>query len=165
MRPSGGMKKLLGIACRSVHLGYPSQDPVAFCNEITVRESAPGTYFMVCGWSRGYFGIQELANGKKLILFSVWDSAENDPNATREADRVTTFGPAEGVRVKRFGHEGSGGQSFYDYDWKIGETYRFCVSCEPNGPRTAYSGWFFHPEKQTWIRLMTFATLTPNRND
>jgi len=26
---------------------------------------------MVCGWSKGYFGIQELANGKKLILFVV----------------------------------------------------------------------------------------------
>ena len=158
-------ERLADIACRSVHLGFSAEEPVAFYNEVTVEKSAPGTYFMVCGWSRGYFGIQELASGRKLILFSVWDSPENNPNATPQAQRVTTFEPAEGVRVKRFGNEGSGGQSLYEYDWKVGETYRFCVSCEPDGVRTAYSGWFFHPEKQTWIRLMTFATLTPIANE
>ncbi|MBX3440818.1 MAG: DUF3472 domain-containing protein [Planctomyces sp.] len=158
---AAGDEKLAGIACRSVHLRFPGPESEAFYNEITVDQSAPGTYFMVCGWSRGYFGIQELANGKKLILFSVWDSQADDPNATPLEERVQEFEPAEGVRVKRFGNEGSGGQSFFDYDWKIGETYKFCVSTQVIGGRTAYSGWFFHPERQAWLRLMTFATPTP----
>ncbi|HVJ69511.1 MAG TPA: DUF3472 domain-containing protein, partial [Caulifigura sp.] len=105
--------------------------------------------------------IQELASGRKVILFSVWDSSENDPNAAPAADRVDAIEPAEGVTVRRFGNEGSGGQSFYEYDWKVGETYRFCISSEPYGGRTAYSGWFFHPEKKTWLRLVTFAARTP----
>jgi hypothetical protein len=160
MAPTRGDEQLAGVACRSVHLGFYAIDPVAFYQEVTVEKSAPGTYFMVCGWSRGYFGLQELATGKKIILFSVWDSEEDNPDAAALSNRVVTFEPAEGVTVRRFGNEGSGGQSFYEYDWKVGETYRFCVSCEPFGSRTAYSGWFFHPEKQAWVRLMTFAART-----
>ena len=152
---------LADIACRSVHLSFPAPEAVAFYNEVTVESSAPGTYFMVCGWGRGYFGIQELVRRPKTILFSVWDSEENNPNAVPKEQRVVEFEPAEGVVVKRFGNEGSGGQSFYEYDWKVGTTYKFCVSCEPFGERTAYSGWFFHPEKGEWIRLMTFAARTP----
>ncbi len=153
-------ERLAGVACRSVHLSFYAIDPVAFYQEVTVEKSAPGTYFMVCGWSRGYFGMQELASGKKIILFSVWDSPEDNPEAAPLSARVVTFEPAEGVTVRRFGNEGSGGQSFYEYDWKVGETYRFCVSCEPFGSRTAYSGWFYHPEKKSWVRLMTFAART-----
>src|SRR5579863_4307691 len=74
-------EKLAGIACRSVHLGFPAAEGVAFYNEVTVDKSAAGTYFMACGFDLGYFGIQELANGKKLVLFSVWDPGQqDDPN-------------------------------------------------------------------------------------
>src|SRR5262249_46367966 len=52
---SAADEKLKGIACRSVHLGYPAPEGTAFYNEVTVEASAPGTYFMVCGWSKGYF--------------------------------------------------------------------------------------------------------------
>lgn len=158
-------EQLAGVACRSVHLGFSALDAIAFYNEVTVQSSAPGTYFMVCGWSRGYFGIQELASRRKVILFSVWDSSENDANAAPTGERVVSFEPAEGVTVRRFGNEGSGGQSLYDYEWKVDETYRFCVSSEPSGNRIAYSGWFYHPERKSWLRLMTFAvpTLAPEK--
>ena len=46
-------------ACRSVHLFYPAPDSIAFYNEVTVEKSEPGTYFMVNGFSMGYFGIQD----------------------------------------------------------------------------------------------------------
>jgi hypothetical protein len=155
-RTAGADEKLAGIACRSVHLSYPAADALIFTNEVTVEKSAPGTYFEVCGWSRGYFGMQELADGHKLLLFSVWDSASNDTQSVPDAERVQAIDPAEGVRVKRFGNEGSGGQSFFDYDWKVGETYRFAVSVRDADERTQYSGWFFHPEKKEWVRLNTF---------
>ena len=78
--PAPADEKLKGIACRSVHLGYPAPEATAFYNEVTIEATAPGTYFMVCGWSKGYFGVQELGNGKKVVLFSVWDpAAGNDP--------------------------------------------------------------------------------------
>ncbi|HEY1187196.1 MAG TPA: DUF5077 domain-containing protein, partial [Gemmata sp.] len=46
-------EKLKGIACRSVHLGYPAPEGVAFYNEMTVEKSADGTYFMAAGWGKG----------------------------------------------------------------------------------------------------------------
>lgn len=155
-------EKLEGIACRSVHLGYPATDGTAFYNELTVDQSADGTYFMACGWSKGYFGIQELANGKKLVIFSVWDPAAGDNPATVPPEkRVKLLHKDEAVRVGRFGNEGTGGQSFFDYDWKLKTTYRFLVTAKADGPdRTAYSGYFFAPEQQTWKHLVTFSTLT-----
>ncbi|AWM39765.1 hypothetical protein GobsT_18730 [Gemmata obscuriglobus] len=166
-------EKLKGIACRSVHLGYPAPEGVAFYNELTVEKSAEGTYFMAAGWGKGYFGIQELANGKKLVLFSVWDpTTGDDPKKVDESKRVKMLHKDAAVRVGRFGGEGTGGQSFFDYDWKIGETYRFLVTAKPDGDaRTAYSGYFFVPEKTAggsggspakgqWKHLVTFSTLT-----
>jgi len=132
--------RLKGIACRSVHLWYPADKGVAFSNAITPRQSAPGTYFMVCGWNKGYFGIQELANGKKLILFSVWDSNQNDPGAVEQKKRTHVLHKDDAVRVKRFGGEGTGGQSFFDFDWKIGETYRFLGTAKVKHERTEYAG-------------------------
>jgi hypothetical protein len=155
-------EKLKGIACRSVHLGYPAPPGVAFYNELTVEESADGTYFMACGWSKGYFGIQERGDGKKLVLFSVWDPAAGDKPETVPPDkRVRMLDRDREVRVGRFGNEGTGGQAFFDYDWKVKETYRFLVTAKADGPdRTAYSGYFHVPEAKTWKRLVTFSTLT-----
>jgi hypothetical protein len=154
-------ERLKGIACRSVHLGYPAPTGVAFYNEIAVEQSAPGTYFMVCGWSKGYFGIQELANGKKVILFSVWDPGDqNDPKSVKEEQRVKLLHQGEGVRVGRFGNEGTGGQSFFDFDWKAGETYRFLVTARAVDQRSEYSGYFFNPATNEWKHLVTFSTPT-----
>jgi hypothetical protein len=154
--------KLKDIACRSVHLGFPAPEGIAFYNEVAVQTSAEGTYFMVCGWSKGYFGIQELGNGKKLALFSVWDPASGeDPKKVPDEKRVKMLHKAESVRVGRFGNEGTGGQAFLDFDWKTGETYRFLVTAKADGTeRTAYSGYIFLPEDKAWRHLVTFSTLT-----
>lgn len=156
-------ERLKGIACRSVHLGYPAEVGTEFYNEITVKESAEGTYFMVCGWTKGYFGIQELGDGKKLVIFSVWDpTAGDDPASVPDEKRVKMLHKDESVRVKRFGNEGTGGQSFFDYQWQLGQTYRFLVKAAQDGDdRTAYSGYFFVPEENAWKHLVTFSTLTP----
>jgi hypothetical protein len=156
-------ESLKGIACRSVHLSFAAPTGAAFYNEIAVEHSAPGTYFMACGWSKGYFGIQELTNGKKVVLFSVWDpAAGDDPAKVSPEKQVKLLHKDDAVRVKRFGNEGTGGQSFFDYDWKPGETYRFYVTATPDGPdRTTYGGYFYLPETKEWKHLVTFSTLTP----
>lgn len=140
-------EKLKGIACRSVHLSYPGKIGTVFYNEVIVEHSAPGTYFMVCGWDKGYFGLQELGNGKKLLIFSVWDSNQNDRNKVAEEKRTKMLYKDEKTRIGRFGGEGTGGQSFFDYDWKQNTTYRFMVVSQANGDRTEYTGFFFHPEE------------------
>ena len=144
-------------ACRSIHLGYPGPAATAFYCEVTPRASAAGTYFMVCGWNTGYFGIQELGNNKKVLLFSVWDPGNtNNPNEVAKEKRVELVYKDESVRVGRFGGEGTGGQAFLDYDWKLAATYRCLVAAKAVGERTEYTGYFFHPEKNEWIKLVTF---------
>jgi hypothetical protein len=149
-----------GIACRSVHLQYPAPEGVAFYNEVTVDRSAEGTYFMACGFDRGYFGIQELGGGKKVVLFSVWDpGSQNDPKSVATDRQVKVLGQGEGVRVKRFGGEGTGAQSFLDFDWKLGQTYRFFVKATPDRDRTNYAAFFRPPDSAQWKPMATFSTL------
>src|SRR3954469_24746235 len=128
-------------AARSVHLHYPAPDADAFYNELTVERSVPGSYFMACGFQHGYFGIQELAGGRKVVLFSVWDPTRGDDAAGVPLEqRVEVLHNDPDVEVKRFGGEGTGGQSFFNYDWKTGETCRFLIRCKVEGEKTAYSG-------------------------
>jgi len=147
-------------AARSVHLGYISPEATVFYNELTVEQSVRGSYFMACGFNHGYFGIQELANGKKVVIFSVWDPAKgDDPNAVGLEHRVEVLYKADDVTARRFGGEGTGGQSFFNYDWKVGQTYRFLVRATTAGSRTAYAAHFFLPEPKTWKHLVTFRTI------
>ena len=153
-------ESLAGIACRSVHLNYPAGPGTAFYNEVTVDQSARGTYFCAIGWNKGYFGIQEQGKGRKVVIFSVWDSADDDKTKLDPSRRVKLLHQDPQVRIGRFGGEGSGGQSFLDYDWKPGETYRFLVTARVDGDRTEYAGFFYIPEDHAWKHLVTFSTIT-----
>lgn len=87
-----------------MHLQGRVAECEAFYLEATVERSTAGSYFMACGWNGGYFGIQEAREGKKVAIFSVWDSAKgDDPNAVTPEQRVELLHRGEGVRIKRFG--------------------------------------------------------------
>ena len=157
-------EKTTPVACRSVHLFYSAPEGVAFYNEVTIGQSAAGTYFMACGFDLGYFGIQQPATGKKVVLFSVWDPGnQSDPKQVAKDKQVKALYQGEGVRVGRFGNEGTGGQSFFDYDWSVGKTYRFLVTARPAGDRTAFAAYFYLPEKKAWKHLATFSTISQGR--
>jgi hypothetical protein len=148
-------------AARSVHLGYVAPEALLFYNELTVEKSVPGSYFMACGFNHGYFGIQELTNGKKVVLFSVWDPTKgNDANAVAQDRRVEVLYKADEVVAKRFGGEGTGGQSFFNYDWKVGQVCRFLVKADVTEKKTAYTAYFYLPESKAWKHLVTFRTST-----
>lgn len=157
--------RLAGIACRSVHLGYPAPEATAFYNEMTPTRSADGTYFMACGFDMGYFGIQELGDGRKVVIFSVWDPGQQDnPDVVATEERVKLLAKGAKTRVKRFGGEGTGGQSFVDLDWKLGQTYRFLVTADPDGAdRTAFAAYFRGPDDREWNHVATFSTLTKKK--
>lgn len=146
-------------AARSVHLAYPTPDASLFYNEIVVEKSTGGSYFMVCGWNTGYFGIQELANHHKVILFSVWDAAAKDDSVKPE-DRVECLYQSSDVKVRRFGGEGTGGQCMGDFDWTSGETNRFTVTATVDGENTRYTGYVWADSKKEWKRLVTFRVRT-----
>lgn len=153
-------------AARSVHLGYTIPPPDsgkaevnAFYGEATIEQSTRASYFMCCGFRTGYFGIQELGNGSKVVIFSVWDPGkQNDPNSVKDEDRVKVLYEGEGVKVSRFGGEGTGGKSIFPFTWKLGETQRFLVTCTADGTASVYSGYFFVNETQQWKKLATFQT-------
>jgi hypothetical protein len=152
-------------AARSVHLHFPAPEGDLFYNEMVVEESVPGSYFMACGWDTGYFGIQQLNRAEdKVVLFSVWDPTHgNDPNAVKGEDRVEVLAQGEGVRIRRFGGEGTGGQCMAPCSWKLGETNRFVVQAEVQGEKTAYTAYIWLSSKQAWWKLATFRTRTGGR--
>ncbi len=146
-------------AARSVHLNWSAPEAVAFYNEVTVEQSVRGSYFMACGFRHGYFGIQEQGAGRKVVIFSVWDSASgNNANAVAPDQRVEVVYKADDVVARRFGGEGTGAQSFFEYDWKTGETCRFLVRSSAEDGKTAYAAYFYLPAKNTWKHLATFRT-------
>jgi len=148
-------------AARSVHLWYRAEQGVVYYNEVTVEKSYPGSYFCVCGFRHGYFGIQELFRGNKVVIFSVWDPGkQNNPNTVPEDRRVKVLYEGEGVRVSRFGNEGTGGKSMFDYQWNVGETYRCMVKTSVEGDKTTYAAYFYLNEEKKWKHLATFQTIT-----
>ncbi len=148
-------------AARSVHLWYPASESTWFYNEMIVDESHPGSYFMACGFSHGYFGIQEIRGPEdKVAIFSVWEPGEqDDPNIVKDDLRVKPLFEGEGVNVSRFGNEGTGGKSMFPYQWNVGETYKFLLNAKVDGKRSVYTAYFYLNEESRWKKLATFSTL------
>ncbi|HET6383802.1 MAG TPA: DUF3472 domain-containing protein [Armatimonadota bacterium] len=145
----------------SVHLWYtvPKDTPVKwFYNEVTVRTDPLWSYYMACGFSRGYFGIQVNSPTERRIIFSVWDSGSEPVDRTKVApdNRVQLLAKGPGVFAGSFGNEGTGGHSHLVYPWKTGHTYRFLVTAQPDGTHTIYSGYFYFPEQNRWGLIASF---------
>lgn len=146
----------------SVHLAYPvpkGTDVAAFYCEVAAVEDPVATYYMACGWHRGYFGMQVNSATERRIIFSVWDSGGEavDRAKVGEADRVTLVAKGEGVYTGDFGREGTGGHSHLKYLWKTGEVQRFIVTAKPtDAAHTICSGFWVHPEKKQWMLISSW---------
>lgn len=146
----------------SVHLGYvlPKEDVEWFYNEVIVPEEGdiPSSYYMACGFSQGYFGMQNNSPHKRRILFSVWSPFETDnPAEIPDSLRVTLVKKGENTIINDFGNEGSGGQSYIHYDWKAGERCRFLMGVKPDGNgNTIYTAYFFDNNKGEWSLIASF---------
>lgn len=147
----------------SVHMGYSIPSGVTaewFYNEITVPEGYDpiGSYFMSNGFAEGYFGMQVNSASERRVLFSVWSPYEtDDPNNIPEEQKVKLVKKGQDVRTGEFGNEGSGGQSYWVYDWKAGNTYKFLTHIRPaaNG-YSEYTSYFFAPELGKWKLIAQF---------
>jgi hypothetical protein len=149
-------------AARSVHLSYAAGEGDLFYNEVTVEQSTPGSYFMACGWNTGYFGMQQLRSPtNKVVIFSVWDPTKgDDANKVPLEQRVEVLHEGTGVKVKRFGGEGTGGNAKYRCAWANGERCRFLVRAEVEDQKTAYTGFFKRDADKEWKKLATFRVKT-----
>lgn len=147
----------------SVHLFYPTpkDEKVAmFYNEVTAVEEPLYSFYMACGFTRGYFGMQVNSPKERRIIFSVWDAGSgqkaDDRSAVAADDQTQLLAKGEGVEASVFGNEGTGGHSHLVYPWKTGEAQKFVVAVKPDGSHTTYSGYWFHPEKKAWMLIASF---------
>jgi hypothetical protein len=148
----------------SVHLNYPLPagfDASWFYNEVTVPpgQDVQGSYFMACGFGQGYFGMQVNSPTERHILFSVWSPFEtDDPAAIPDSQRIRLLDKGTGVHIGAFGNEGAGGQSYLNYPWKAGHTYRFLLRAQPAEHRhTVFTAWWYAPEDGKWRLIASFS--------
>lgn len=146
----------------SVHLAYPvpvDTEVAAFYSEVTAIEDPTTTFYMACGWHRGYFGMQVNSPTERRIIFSVWDSGDEavDRKKVESENRVKLIGKGKGVYTGDFGNEGTGGHSHLKYLWKTGEKQRFVVTAQPvDKTFTTFAGYWFHPELQDWMLISSW---------
>lgn len=136
---------------RSVHLWHGTADepfPAAkhVSVSMTIRKSAPGSYFCALAFGSGYIGLQELSDGRRVAIFSVWDDGDPYDSKAHESnvppdERTVVVKSGANVRVKRFSGEGTGAQAMMDFPWREGETYTFSVRAEKDGQKhVAFTG-------------------------
>jgi len=146
----------------SVHLSYPVDKDTqvsAFYCEMTGVEDPLWTYYMACGWHRGYFGMQVNSPTERRIIFSVWDSGDEAVSRDKVGDqnRVQLIAKGDGVYSGDFGNEGTGGHSHLKYWWKTGEKQKFLVTAEPvSDTQTIYAGYYFHPDSKKWMLISSW---------
>ncbi|MDB5388027.1 MAG: hypothetical protein JWM11_3673 [Planctomycetaceae bacterium] len=145
----------------SVHLAYPvpaNTKTEWFYSEVTALEDPVTTFYMACGFHRGYFGMQVNSPTERRIIFSVWDAGKgsnaNERSSVEKENYVSLIGKGPDVHTSVFGGEGTGGHSHLKYLWKTGETQKFLVTASPtDATHTIYSGYYYHPEKKAWMLI------------
>lgn len=162
-------EELKARQCRSVHLNAAplAENPTAIYAEITPLDSALGTYFCASCFEQGYIGAQELASGEHMVIFSVWDPVQkgDDHRAVPEEQRALLIQAGENVRTRRFGGEGTGGNSMAPFDWKEGETLRFLVVQKDDAPGfRQIAGYVYDQKKAGWKLISCWRTQSARRN-
>lgn len=145
----------------SVHFWYDPgmQDVQWFYNEVTAPAGPTATFYMACGFHRGYFGMQRNSDTERRVIFSVWDSGGEaiDRKKVDDENRVKLVARGSLSLTGDFGHEGTGGHSHLKYQWKDNETCRFLLGAKPDGDRTIFMGYFFHPEARRWTLISAWS--------
>lgn len=147
----------------SVHLAYvvPGDVDLEYAySEITVDKGNDpiGSYFMANGFREGYFGFQVNSERERRVLFSVWSPFQTDnPRNIPQDQQVEMLARGSEVTTGEFGNEGSGGQSYLNYPWKPGRTYRFLTQVTPdNQGNTIYTSWFGDKKSDEWRLIASF---------
>ncbi len=146
----------------SVHLFYPTAgltNLTAFYCEVTALEDPLWTYYMACGWHRGYLGMQVNSPTERRIIFSVWASGgePTDRGKVQTGDRVVLVAKGPGVYTGDFGNEGTGGHSHFIYPWKTGQKQRFLVTAQPvDATHTIFAGYYFLPDLKKWTLISSW---------
>ncbi len=140
----------------ATHLNYLSPKDTAvqafYCEIKVPKEAQPlYSYYMTNGFMGGYMGIQINSPTERRILFSIWSDYKTDnPNEIPADYAVTLVRKGENVHSGNFGNEGSGGQTYLQFNWKAETVYKLLVTAKADGDNTVYAGYFFAPEASQW---------------
>lgn len=145
----------------SVHIGYPLPDGVRaawFYNEVEAVTDPLHTFYMACGFRRGYFGMQVNSPTERRVIFSVWDSGDEavDRSLVPEENRVRLLRKGPGVYAGDFGNEGTGGHSHVKVPWVTGRRYAFLLNARPVGGKTVYTAWYREVGEPRWTLVASF---------
>ena len=111
---------------------------------LTVEKSHPSSFFCAIQFPpSGYCGLQELEDGRRVAIFSVWDKG---PKGGLGAQAIRI---GEGFQSSRFGGEGEGCKVMGDFDWEIGQTLIFTLKWKKEVESTdqKYNSWLI----ENWI--------------
>ena len=145
---------------QSQHLWWkPKPSPTGYTclyGEIQVLATAPTIYYCGCTWwpgapAGGYTGIQDQGGGRHNMIFSIWDTSPTLHPTVVSQDPKTVS--------NRFGGEGTGAHSHYDYDWKLGKTYRYYVTKKQDktGENTLVTVYFYDDGARRWVEEATIS--------
>ena len=146
----------------SVHLFYPTAGLTnidAFYCEVTAQTDPVWTFYMACGWHRGYLGMQINSRTERRIIFSVWDSGHEPTDRTKVQvdDRVQLLAKGDGVDAGDFGNEGTGGHSHLVFAWRPLQPQRFLLTARPvDVTHTIYSGYYFDRDNRRWLLIASW---------
>lgn len=116
--------------------------------DFQIDSSALYTYYAALNWNNGYAGVQRGGAGFfKHVHFSLWDP---------EGMTSSVIWHDYDVRVERFGGEGTGWKSMWNFHWDEHKPYRLLVKLFQHEKASDYDAWFFDFEKYKWKHLATF---------
>lgn len=125
---------------RTVHLRYIAPPAREFWSEVIVEETTRGSYFMAAGFRHGFSGLQELSDGTRVAIFSVWDPGMKEVREDVPTPfRVDILSAGPGLQAERFDRQGTGMKGMMPYPWKIGEPYAFGLTADIEGETTVYT--------------------------
>lgn len=147
---------------RSLHLRYQASSGLALLyNEVLPLRAPPGTFFCTSGFGidargphpGGYAGIQQLIDGRRIAIFSVWHRLIDDERPVNDA-LATAVAVNPDAYETPFSGEGSGTSIRLPIDWRIApnETVRLVVTAEPLGDDTVLTAYLARGS-EPWISL------------
>lgn len=127
-----------------------AENITGFHSNITVAEGSDmrGVYYRVCAFPKGHCGLTVTPGGERMVFFNV-------------ADKNGVYQLAKGEHIEEtYGSDSLNGYSYWGYDWKPGETYRFFITAvaDSAAQTTDYTAYFFTPRLQQWKLIATFRT-------
>jgi len=112
--------------------------------DFEVDSTALYTYYASMCWNNGYCGVQRGGAGfYKHVHYSLWDP---------EGMSSEVIWHDYNVVVRRFGGEGTGWKTMWNFRWKEHQRYRLAVKCRVSDS-TDYDAWFYDFEKNKWKHL------------